>query len=103
LVPDCPVAGVRSVGNAAGAGAVKTLLSRSQRVEMETAVSKVTKIETATEPRFQDLFIAAMAFPHAYAPCPNLESIMTLPPRIESGRGGESEGARDGQRRRRRL
>ncbi len=100
LVPDCPVAGVRSVGNAAGAGAVKTLLSRSQRVEMETAVRKVTKIETATEPRFQDLFIAAMAFPHAYAPCPNLESIMTLPPRIESG--GSSEGGRDGQRRRRR-
>ena len=100
LVPDCPVAGVRSVGNAAGAGAVKTLLSRSQRSEMETAVRKVTKIETATEPRFQDLFIAAMAFPHAYAPCPNLESIMTLPPRIESG--GSSEGGRDGQRRRRR-
>jgi hypothetical protein len=41
-----------------------------------------------------------MAFPHAYAPCPNLESIMTLPPRIESG--GSSEGGRDGQRRRRR-
>jgi uncharacterized 2Fe-2S/4Fe-4S cluster protein (DUF4445 family) len=100
LVPDCPVAGVRSVGNAAGAGAVKTLLSRSQRVEMETAVRKVTKIETATEPRFQDLFIAAMAFPHAYAPCPNLESIMTLPPRIENS--GNSEGGRDGQRRRRR-
>ena len=100
LVPDCQVTGVRSVGNAAGAGAVKTLLSRIQRLEMETAVRKVTKIETATEPRFQDLFIAAMAFPHAYAPCPNLEGIMTLPPRIENS--GSSEGGRDGQRRRRR-
>ena len=30
LVPDCPVEGVRSVGNAAGAGAVHALLSRAQ-------------------------------------------------------------------------
>lgn len=90
------------MGNAAGAGAVKTLLSQSQRLEMETAVRKVTKIETATEPRFQDLFIAAMAFPHAYAPCPNLESIMTLPPRIEKNGSGEGDAGRDGQRRRRR-
>ncbi|MFM2437086.1 MAG: hypothetical protein RL353_1076, partial [Actinomycetota bacterium] len=61
LVPDCPVAGVRSVGNAAGAGAVQSLLSRKLRYEMEETVRGVTKIETATEPRFQELFVAAMA------------------------------------------
>jgi uncharacterized 2Fe-2S/4Fe-4S cluster protein (DUF4445 family) len=99
LVPDCPLPGVRSVGNAAGAGAVKALLSNSQRKEMEAAVRKVVKIETATEPRFQDLFVAAMAFPHASAPTPYLAEIITLPPRTE----GTSDGSGGGQRRRRRA
>ena len=99
LVPDCPLPGVRSVGNAAGAGAVKALLSNSQRKEMEAAVRKVVKIETATEPRFQDLFVAAMAFPHASAPTPYLAEIITLPPRTE----GVSDGSGGGQRRRRRA
>ena len=99
LVPDCPLPGVRSVGNSAGTGAAKALLSRAQRRDMELTVSHVTKIETATEPRFQDLFVAAMAFPHAYAPTPNLSTLVTLPPRIESS--GDSAGG--GQRRRRRA
>ena len=99
LVPDCPLPGVRSVGNSAGTGAAKALLSRAQRREMEHTVTHVTKIETATEPRFQDLFVAAMAFPHAYAPTPNLSTLVTLPPRTE----GSGDGAGSGQRRRRRA
>ena len=99
LVPDCPLPGVRAVGNSAGTGAAKALLSRAQRREMEQTVTHVTKIETATEPRFQDLFVAAMAFPHAYAPTPNLSALVTLPPRIENL--VDSAGA--GQRRRRRA
>ena len=39
----------------------------------------VVKIETATEPRFQELFVAAMAFPHATAPTPHLAHVVTLP------------------------
>ena len=84
LVPDCPLAGVRAVGNAAGAGAVRALLSRTLRSEIEEAVRKVTKIETAIEPRFQELFVHAMAFPHAVAPNPNLAAIIALPERTES-------------------
>ena len=99
LVPDCPLPGVRSVGNSAGTGAAKALLSRAQRREMEHTVTHVTKSETATEPRFQDLFVAAMAFPHAYAPTPNLSTLVTLPPRTE----GSGDGAGGGQRRRRRA
>ena len=99
LVPDCPLPGVRSVGNSAGTGAAKALLSRAQRREMEHTVTHVTKIETATEPRFQDLFVAAMAFPHAYALTPNLSTLVTLPPRTE----GSGDGAGGGQRRRRRA
>ncbi len=89
LVPDCPVAQVRSIGNAAGAGAVRALLSVAARREMEAAVRRVIKIETATEPAFQSEFIAAMAFPHALAPSPHLASVVTLPARTVPGAGGE--------------
>ena len=89
LIPDCPVDGVRSVGNAAGAGAVQALLSRSLRAEMESAVRRVIKIETATEPRFQELFVAAMALPHATSPSPNLATEVDLPARDPAAsRGG---------------
>ena len=96
LIPDCPVSGVRSVGNAAGSGAVQALLSRVKRVEMQDVVRGVVKIETATEPRFQELFVAAMAFPHATATNPYLASVLQLPER--SVGAGE---ARSNSRRRR--
>ncbi|MEP6624697.1 MAG: ASKHA domain-containing protein, partial [Acidimicrobiia bacterium] len=79
LVPDCPLDGVRGVGNAAGAGAVRALVSASQRTEMEHAVRRVTKVETAIEPRFQELFIAAMGFPHTTAATPHLSQLVDLP------------------------
>lgn len=98
LVPDCPVEGVRSVGNSAGVGAVQALLSRRLRTEMEHAVRKITKIETATEPRFQELFVAAMAFPHATAPTPHLATVVTLPDRSDT-----ADTQRQGRRRRARA
>jgi uncharacterized 2Fe-2S/4Fe-4S cluster protein (DUF4445 family) len=101
LVPDCPVAGVRAVGNAAGAGAVQSLLSRKLRHEMEDTVRKVTKIETATEPRFQQLFVEAMAFPHKTALAPNLAKVIDLPARVTSSADGQGRGqSRSGRRRR---
>jgi len=81
LVPDCPVDAVRAVGNSSGAGAVRMLVSADQRREIAAAVEQIEKIETATEPRFQELFVAAMAFPHDTAPSPHLESMVELPPR----------------------
>ena len=84
LVPDAPVGAVRSVGNAAGAGAVRALLSMQARTELEAAARAVVKIETATEPKFQELFVAAMAFPHATAPSPHLGAVVTLPERTSS-------------------
>ncbi|MGH1491708.1 MAG: ASKHA domain-containing protein [Acidimicrobiales bacterium] len=96
LIPDCQVDRVGSVGNAAGSGAVRALLSGAQRAEMEQAVRRVTKIETATEPRFQDLFVAALAFPHLSAPTPNLAAAVQLPAKTESSHG-------DRPRRRRRT
>jgi len=67
LIPDAPLDAVRAVGNSAGSGAVRALLSQSQRDEVEAVVDRVTKIETATEPRFQDLFVTALGFPHSTA------------------------------------
>jgi uncharacterized 2Fe-2S/4Fe-4S cluster protein (DUF4445 family) len=95
LVPDAPVEAVRSVGNAAGAGAVRALLSMQARAELEQAARAVIKIETATEPRFQELFVSAMAFPHATAPSPHLSAVVTLPERTSSA------DAAGGRRRRR--
>jgi len=83
LVPDCPVDAVRAVGNAAGSGAVRALLSAAERAEMEQVVAAVTKIETATEPRFQELFVAALAFPHLTAGNPNLAEVIDLPTAVE--------------------
>ncbi len=79
LIPDCPVERVSAVGNAAGSGAVRALLSRSERQEMERVVKATTKIETATEPRFQDLFVDALGFPHTSEPNPLLAQVIDLP------------------------
>ena len=81
LIGDCEPDEVRSVGNAAGTGAVRALLSGSQRAEMEQMVRSIRKIETATEPRFQELFVAAMALPHATARNPLLAAVVDLPER----------------------
>lgn len=98
LVPDCPLEGVRSVGNAAGGGAVRALLSSSLRTELESAARAVVKIETATEPRFQELFVQAMAFPHAVASTPHLAALVHLPERrvetADSGGGRRRRGGR---------
>jgi uncharacterized 2Fe-2S/4Fe-4S cluster protein (DUF4445 family) len=79
LVPDCPVEQITSTGNAAGVGAVRMLLSAAERRDTERTVASVDKIETATEPRFQELFVNAMAFPHLIAPTPHLASVVDLP------------------------
>ena len=79
LIPDCQVGQVRGVGNAAGSGAVRMLLSLKERIEVEALVRDVQRVETATEPRFQELFVGAMAFPHATASTPNLADAVALP------------------------
>ena len=81
LVPDCDPAHVTSAGNAAGTGARIALLDRSARAEIEEVVRRVEKIETAVEPRFQELFVGAMAIPHDTDPYERLRAAVTLPPR----------------------
>ncbi len=79
LIPDCNLEKVASAGNAAGTGARIALLNRKARREIEELVGRIEKIETAVEPRFQEHFVQAMAFPHASAPFPNLSKAVALP------------------------
>ena len=103
LIPDCDLAHVRSAGNAAGTGALIALLSGAARTEIEGVVRRVEKIETAVEPRFQQHFVEAMAFPHKTAAFPNLAKVVALPTRgvATTGAGGGTGDARNERRRRR--
>lgn len=90
LIPDCDLDHVRSAGNAAGTGALIALLSAAARREIERVARTVEKIETAVEPRFQEHFVAAMAFPHRTAAYPNLSRAVTLPARAGTGGGADA-------------
>ena len=79
LVPDCDADNVAGVGNAAGTGARMALLNRDYRREVEEVVMRIEKIETAVEPRFQEHFVNAMAFPNKVDSFPCLSRIMDLP------------------------
>lgn len=79
MIPDCDLAAVSGAGNAAGSGAIMALLSRAARDEVEGLVERVEKIETATEPRFQEHFVAALGIPNETASFPHLSGVVTLP------------------------
>jgi uncharacterized 2Fe-2S/4Fe-4S cluster protein (DUF4445 family) len=103
LIPDADLAHVKSAGNAAGTGALIALLSTAARREIERVTRTVEKIETAVEPRFQEHFVEAMAFPHKTASYPHLSAVTELPARRsgDRGRSGGSGGPERGRRRRR--
>jgi uncharacterized 2Fe-2S/4Fe-4S cluster protein (DUF4445 family) len=100
LIPDCDLAHVKPVGNAAGTGARMALLNRRHRREIEATVAKVEKIETALEPHFQQLFVHAMAMPNKVDAFPELAKAVKLPERrvVEMAADGSS-GRRGGRRR----
>ena len=100
LIPDAPLDHVKAAGNAAGTGALIALLSAAARREIEGVVRRVEKIETAVEPRFQEHFVEAMAFPHRTAPSIHLSKVTTLPQRAAGPAGGARP---DGGGRRRRA
>ena len=79
MIPDCPLNKVASAGNAAGTGARIALCSIEARAEIQRVALGIEKIETAVEPRFQEHFVAANAFPHSVDPFPELNSAVDLP------------------------
>lgn len=99
LIPDCAPDKIEAIGNAAGTGARMALQDRRSRVEIESVVRRIEKIETAIEAGFQNEFVAAMAIPHRDAPYTNLAGIVDLPaPTLTSQEPGNR---RSGRRRRR--
>jgi len=99
MIPDAPLDKVSSAGNAAGTGARIALCNIASRGEVEAMVRRITKVETAIAPKFQDHFVAANAIPHNSDPFPNLSGVVTLPD-TSFNTGGASGGS--GRRRRRR-
>ncbi len=103
MLPDCDLEKVSSAGNAAGTGARIALLNQKARDEIENVVRNIEKIETAVEPKFQEHFVEAMAFPHKTAPYPNLSKVVTLPidKHIQHPEGDENASGNKRRRRRR--
>ena len=99
MIPDCALDKVTSAGNAAGTGARIALLNREARTEIQETVTKIEKIETAVEPRFQEHFVNASAIPNAVEPFPILGNEVTLP-NVSFNTGASDDTG--GRRRRRR-
>ena len=76
MIPDCELAKVKAVGNAAGDGARMLLLDRGKRQEADWAARWVNYVETASEPTFQDEFVGAINLPHALDPFPHVEAMV---------------------------
>jgi len=88
LIPDCDLSRVTAVGNAAGDGARIALLNRQARGEAERLAQWVEHVQIATDPAFQDTFVAALALPHASDPFPHLEGVLPEPVEAPVAPGG---------------
>lgn len=82
LIPDCELAKVVAVGNAAGDGARIALLNKEKRKEAKEVSRWTRYIETAVDPLFQEEFVAAMHIPHASDAFPHLEGILPESPDV---------------------
>lgn len=63
LLPDFKGVPIKAVGNAAGAGAQKALLSKRALSEAQKVYSEVKHLDLASHPRFQEHFINSLSFP----------------------------------------
>jgi uncharacterized 2Fe-2S/4Fe-4S cluster protein (DUF4445 family) len=98
LIPDCKLENVGSAGNSAGTGARIALLNVAARREIEKVVRKIDKMETAVEPKFQEYFVHAMAFPNKTDAFPILFSTLEKP--ATNSNANDSLTARPRRRRR---
>lgn len=83
LIPDCDLSQVKSVGNAASTGVRIALLNYPSRDKIAALANTIEKIETATEPNFQNYFVDAMAIPHKTDPFSLLFSHVKRPAEIK--------------------
>ncbi len=75
MFPDCDLAKVVSVGNAAGEGARIALLDRDRREEADWIARQIEYVDLTTSPDFAREFIEAMPFPHMKDTFPHLQEI----------------------------
>lgn len=80
MIPDCDPHQIIPIGNAAGVGALVTLLNRKKRSESEWVAQMVEYVDLASLQGFKDEFLEAIYIPHKKDPFPHLEQI--LPPEI---------------------
>ena len=96
LMPDCELARVHSVGNAAGTGARIALLNRAARARDRGGWCTASRRSRRRwSPSSRRHFVEAMAFPHKTAPYAALAQVVTLP-----GRELRASGERERRRRR---
>ncbi|MGB0661184.1 MAG: ASKHA domain-containing protein [Mangrovicoccus sp.] len=96
MIPDCPLEAVRSAGNAAGTGARIALLNRASRSEIAELVTRITKVETAIAPKFQEHFVGANGLPHGTERFERLEASTPLPEPSFNAGGGRQKRRRRG-------
>lgn len=89
LIPDCDLAKVVAVGNAAGDGARIALLNRQKRIEAQEVARWIRYIETAVDPEFQNEFVGAIHLPHATDAFPHLTGLLPEKGEKSGGRGRE--------------
>ena len=76
LFPDCEVAKIEGVGNAAGDGCRAALLDTRRRVEANWCSRNVEYIELTVEETFEQDFMEAMQLPHMTDPFPHLVGLV---------------------------
>jgi uncharacterized 2Fe-2S/4Fe-4S cluster protein (DUF4445 family) len=59
MLPPLPLNRFRQVGNAAGMGAKLALISRKSRAKAQAVASRVSYIELASVPKFEQIFVQA--------------------------------------------
>ncbi|MHB8856999.1 MAG: ASKHA domain-containing protein [Bellilinea sp.] len=87
MIPDCPLDRVTAVGNAAGDGARIALLNKSSRTEAAQVARWTEHITAPLKTEFQEQFVAALPFPHASHPFPNVQRMIAE--RRKAARAGE--------------
>ena len=76
LFPDCEIAMIESVGNAAGDGCRAALLNVEKRAEANWCSRHVEYIELTLEETFQQDFVEALELPHTTDQFPHLKGIV---------------------------
>jgi uncharacterized 2Fe-2S/4Fe-4S cluster protein (DUF4445 family) len=76
MLPDCDPDQIIPIGNAAGVGALITLVNRKKRSESDQMARVVEHVDLASLKDFKDEFVEALHIPHKKDPFPHLERIL---------------------------